>query len=63
LFGLHCLWIAWRSANLISEWPVMILSLAAAIGWPVITSVFMEYWRPKVNVAVFAVLIAAAATA
>lgn len=61
LFGLLGLWIAWRSIDLLSERPAMILSFAAAIGWLAITFAFMEYWEPKLNVAVFAVLIIAAA--
>lgn len=60
LFGLMGLWIAWRAMDLLSERPMMILSLAAAMGWLAITFVFMEYWEPKLNVAVFGALIVAA---
>jgi hypothetical protein len=64
LFGLLGLWIAWRSMALLEQGPAVVLSLAAAIGWFIISFLFMEYREPKFAIAAFGVLvIAAAATA
>lgn len=59
-FGLLGLFLAWRAMNLLNETPALILSIAAAFGWLVITFLFMEYWEPKLNVGIFCVLIVAA---
>ena len=61
VFGLLGLWVALRAMNVLNEMPVMILSVAAAFGWLAITLLFMEYWEPKLNMAIFFVLITAAA--
>lgn len=61
LFGLLGLWVAWRAIHLLSERPVAVLSLGAAIGWLAIAFVFLEYWEPKFVVAVYGVLVIAAA--
>ncbi|MEI5667820.1 hypothetical protein WBO78_25105 [Bosea sp. CCNWLW174] len=37
----------------------VVLCLTAAAGWLAITFVFMEYWEPKLNAAVFAALLVA----
>jgi hypothetical protein len=60
LFGLICLWIAWRQPGFLSARPVAALCLAAAAGWLAITFAFMEYWEPKMNVGIFAALLIAA---
>ena len=60
VFGLLGSFIAWRAMNLLSEPPVMFLSVAAALGWLAITFFFMEYWEPKLNAGIFCVLIIAA---
>lgn len=57
IFGLICLWIAWRSIALLNELPILILSTVAACIWLIITLLFMEYWEPKLNAAIFCVLI------
>lgn len=59
-FGLLGLFLAWRAIDLLSETPVLILSLLAALGWLAITFLFMEYKEPKINAAIFCVLILAA---
>lgn len=64
LFGLLCLWIAWRQPGLLHERPVVALCLAGAAAWLAIPFAFMEYWEPKANAAIFAgLLIAAISTA
>jgi hypothetical protein len=59
-FGLLGLFLAWRAIGLLSETPVLVLSVLAAFGWLAITFLFMEYWEPKLNVGIFCVLIVAA---
>lgn len=58
-FGLLGLFLAWRAMDLLSETPVLILSIAAGFGWLAITFLFMEYREPKLNVGIFCVLIIA----
>lgn len=59
-FGLLGLYLAWRATHLLSETPVLLLSLAAGLGWLTMTFLFMEYWEPKLNVSIFCALILAA---
>ncbi|APR82043.1 Hypothetical protein A7982_07392 [Minicystis rosea] len=61
VFGLLGLWLAWRARDLLSELPVATLSCVAAAGWLAIAVLFMEYWQPKLNAAIFGVLVVAAA--
>lgn len=61
VFGLLGLWLAWRAADLLRAWPVRALSIGAALGWLAIALVFLEYWEPKFAMAVFGVLVIAAA--
>jgi len=61
VFGLLGLFLARRAMNLLDETPVVILSVVAGLGWLAMTFLFMEYWEPKANVAIFCVLILAAA--
>jgi hypothetical protein len=61
LFGLMGLWLTWRVAGVLDERPVVVLSLLGTIGWLLIGFVFMEYREPKVIVAIFGLLIIAAA--
>lgn len=63
VFGLLGLWLAWRAAELLRAWPAIGLSLAAAAGWFAVAWLFMAYWEPRFNAAVFALLVAAAAVA
>jgi uncharacterized membrane protein (DUF441 family) len=61
LFGLIGLWLAWRAVEVLDEWPVIVLSLSATVGWLAIGFVFIEYREPKVIAALFGALILAAA--
>lgn len=57
LFGLICLWITWRRPDFLSEPLIAALCLTAAACWLAITFMFMGYWEPKMNVAIFAALL------
>jgi hypothetical protein len=59
-FGLLGIFMAWRAMHLLSEPPVLVLSVAAAFGWLAITFLFMEYWEPKLNVGIFCLLMVVA---
>lgn len=61
VFGLLGLWVAWRAMDVLKEPPAAILSVVAAFGWLAITFLFMEYREPKLNAAIFCVLVIAAA--
>ncbi|WP_213769057.1 hypothetical protein [Caballeronia sp. dw_19] len=63
LFGLLCLWLAWRALETFKLKPVIALCLAAAAGWLGITFGFMEYWEPKMSASIFVVLVLAVAVA
>ncbi|WP_213804708.1 hypothetical protein [Granulicella sp. dw_53] len=64
LFGFLGLLVAWQSIALVSHGPTVVLSLVAAVCWFLFVSVFIEYWEPKLNIGIYAVLaIAAAVTA
>lgn len=60
VFGLMGLFLAWRAIDLLSDFPLLILSLVAAFGWLAITIFFMEYWEPRINATIFCLLIVAA---
>ncbi len=60
VFGLICLWLAWRQPAFLAERSVAALCMAAAAGWLVIAFMFMEYWEPKMNAGIFAALLIAA---
>ncbi|MDR6984253.1 hypothetical protein J2X32_002897 [Rheinheimera pacifica] len=60
VFGVLGLLLALRSINTLSETPILLLSLAAGLGWLTITFLFMTYWEPKLNISIFCLLIAAA---
>jgi hypothetical protein len=59
-FGLFGIFLAWKAMSLLSETPVLILSVAAALGWLAIAFMFMEYWEPRLNVGIFLALLVAA---
>lgn len=61
LVGALGLWLAFRSREVLDELPVVALSLLAAVGWFAIASVFMEYWQPRLNTAIFGALVVVAA--
>ena len=61
VFGLLGLWLAWRALDMLKELPLVAVSWVAAVGWLSIAVLFMEYWQPKLNAAIFSVLVVAAA--
>jgi len=61
--GLLGLMIAWRASSLLSDMPVLIVSIAAGLGWFAITLLFMEYTEPRFNAGVFLVLMTAVVVA
>jgi len=62
-FGLLGLFLAWRAMALVTETPVLVLTLAAGLGWWAVTFLFMSYWEPKLNVGIFCALTLAALVA
>ena len=63
VLGLLGLWLAGRAMDLLEEPAVVAVSLAATAGWLAISVLFMEYWPPRFNTALFGVLVVAAALA
>jgi hypothetical protein len=61
MFGLLGLWVAWQALDVLGQWPAMALCLAATIAWLVFSFVFLGYREPKFMIAIFGVLIVAAA--
>lgn len=59
--GAFGLWLAWRTPELLREPPAVVISVLAAIGWFITAQFFMAYWQPKITVAVFGILVVAAA--
>ncbi len=55
-FGTLCLLLAWRAFPLLTETPVIVLTLLAGLAWWTITFMFMPYWEPKLNVGIFCAL-------
>lgn len=45
----------------VAQTPLMLLTIAAGLGWLAITFAFMQYWEPKASVGLFCVLAIAAA--
>ncbi|WP_395833583.1 hypothetical protein [Cystobacter fuscus] len=61
VFGLLGLWLAWHALDMLKELPVVMVSVVAAVGWLAISVLFMEYWQPRFNAAIFGVLVVTAA--
>ena len=61
LFGVFALLLAYRAPLLVDRGPVLVLGFVAALCWFVFLFVFIEYWEPKVLLAIYAILLAAAA--
>jgi uncharacterized membrane protein (DUF441 family) len=61
VLGLLGLWLASRALDLFKELPLVAVSLVAAAGWLAIAVLFMEYWQPRFNAALFGLLVVAAA--
>lgn len=60
VFGLLGLYLAWRAMSVLAETPVLLLSVAAALGWLAITFLFMDYHEPKFAAGLFCLLLCAA---
>lgn len=58
--GLLGLVLASRAASILGSMPALAISLAAGLCWIAIGFLFMPYWQPRFNAAVFCVLILAA---
>ena len=64
VFGVIGLVVARQALPLLGQWPAIAVTLAATAAWLAFGFVFIEYWEPKVVIALFGVLaIAAAVTA
>lgn len=59
VFGLCGLWIVQRAAREGAYTPILVLGLVASAGWFAIVYFTMEYWQPRVGVAVFAAILLA----
>ena len=57
LFGLICLWAAWRERGLLREPVVVLLACAGAAAWLALTFTAMDYWEPKLNAGIFIALL------
>ena len=60
LFGIVGLLLISKAPTLLTQWPMVSLSLAAAAGWMAICLFFFEYKEPRIGVVIFAALILAA---
>ncbi len=58
--GLFGLFLAWHAMHLVTSTSVLVLTLAAGLGWWAITFLHMSYWEPKLNVGIFCALALAA---
>lgn len=63
VLGAIGLWLARRHADALREAPIVIVSILAAAAWLAISFVFIEYWPPRINAAVFLVATVAAGMA
>ncbi|MEA1085190.1 hypothetical protein SFC76_13055 [Sphingomonas sp. CD22] len=57
LFGLLCLWAMRKQPDLLRDPMVMVLSVAGGAAWLTLTFLAMDYWEPKLNAGIFAVLL------
>lgn len=57
LFALLALLALREGIALMSQWPVLTLSLLAAVAWLTIGFVFLEYREPRIVMAIFAALL------
>jgi hypothetical protein len=61
VLGVLGLWLALRLPDVVRAPAVLLVSVLAALAWLTISLLFIEYWQPKLNTAVFVVLMLAAA--
>ena len=59
-FGALGLLVAWRGIGLAGETPALLLALATGLGWLAVACLFMTYWEPKANVAIFCAVVVVA---
>ncbi len=55
-FGMLGLLLAWRAPPAATETSVLVLTLAAGLGWWALTFLFMTYREPRVMVGIFCAL-------
>lgn len=60
--GLVGFLLAWRTPQVFSQIPILPISLVVGLGWLAITFQFINYWEPKLNVAIFCAIVVAAIT-
>jgi hypothetical protein len=61
LFGLFGLILALKAEQLVSQWPVVTLTIVAAVGWLAISFLFLPYKEPRFVSSVLVLLVIAAA--
>ncbi|RVT92982.1 hypothetical protein [Sphingomonas crocodyli] len=63
LFGMMCLWTVRRHPDMLRDPAIVMFSVAGAGAWLALTVLVMDYWEPKLNAGIFAVLLAVAIAA
>lgn len=61
VLGLLGLILALKAPPLLGQWPAVTLTIAAAVGWLVISFMFLPYKEPRFVCAIFVLLVIAAA--
>lgn len=61
VFGLLGLILALKAPQLLGQWPAVVLTIAGAVGWLVISFMFLPYKEPRFVSAISTLLIIAAA--
>jgi hypothetical protein len=59
VLGALGLWLTARAPNLLREPVALAVSGLAALAWLAIAVLFVEYWQPKLNAALFSALLLA----
>jgi hypothetical protein len=61
LFGILAFLVTRQGMDVLGRWPGVTLCLAATLCWLAFGFLFLQYWEPRVMIAVFGVLVIAAA--
>lgn len=61
ILGVFGLVLAQKAPQLLNQWPAVILTVTAAVGWLAISFIFLPYKEPKFISAISALLVIAAA--
>ncbi|MFB9331126.1 hypothetical protein ACFFSY_34765 [Paenibacillus aurantiacus] len=61
ILGVFGLILAQKAPQLLNQWPAVILTVTAAVGWLAISFIFLPYKEPKFISAISALLVIAAA--